>query len=320
MTYRDRDRGDFEPPLPKPYEFVPLPARAAQRPPAGHQRYQHLNGVLHGVLIARSPVHVASGLLETTRNRDYPMVKAHFRSNKQLTIPGTSLKGCIRSILEAISPSGVTITRARPLNRELEPSRSPDHLDVAQRIFGTMGYQGQVRFSDAVLEAGEPIIVPTPQLFRPRSESVNTYFEGRQLKGRKFYMHGALAKGDLPLEACPIGSRFSFRMDFENLTSGELGLVLFALGLGEPRLWPKLGGGKPACLGTVEVERESVRLEQMDAQALYADFETAAMTLEMSPLLEAAKREKLVLEQQLKVLAGVLRWPREDRGCPDRSY
>jgi CRISPR/Cas system CSM-associated protein Csm3 (group 7 of RAMP superfamily) len=308
----------MQPPLPKPYAFVPLPSHTRQQPPVGHQRYQQLTGTLQASLVARSPVHVASGLLEQTEDRQYPLVKAHFRTGGRLAIPATSLKGCIRSILEAISPSTVTISRARPLPREAEPSRSPDWLDVAQRLFGSLGYQGQVRFSDAVLEEGQREIVPTPQLFRPRPESVSTYFDGSRVKGRKFYMHGRLAGGDLPLEACSVGSRFSFRMDFENLTGGELGLILFAFGLGEPRLWPKLGGGKPACLGTIEMV--ATRVERVDLRQAYTDFDITTIPLEIPQLLEAARQERLVLDDQLRQLADVLRWPREDRSCPDRSY
>ncbi len=312
-------RGPVEPPLPKPYAFVPL-RKAEHKKPAGHHKLQNLNGTLHATVIARSPVHVASGLLEPTGDRQYPVVKAHFRVNERLAVPATSLKGCIRSIVEAISPSAVAVTRARPLPREAEPSRAVDRLDVAQRIFGALGYQGQVRFSDALIEPADtrPEIVPSVQLFRPRPESVSTYFDGNRVKGRKFYMHGALAKGDLPLEACPAGSRFSFRMDFENLTEGELGLLLYALGLGEPKLWPKLGGGKPACLGTIEVI--DVRVETIDTRAAYTDFDVAPQPLEIAPLLQAARAEKLVLDEQLRRLAEVLRWPHEDRGCPDRSY
>jgi len=319
MSYRDRGRGGPAlPPLPKPYTFVPLPRQAAYRMPVGHQQYLELSGTLHATMVARSPVHVASGLLEQTNDRNYPLVKAHFRTRGRLAIPATSLKGCIRSIVEAISPSAVAITRVRPLPREIEPSRSPERLDVAQRIFGALGYQGQVRFSDATHEAGEVEIVPTPQLFRPRADSVSTYFVGNRPKGRKFYMHGKLAGGDLPLEACGVGSQFRFRMDFENLTAGELGLLLIALGLGEPRLWPKLGGGKPACLGTVEVVEK--QLERLDTYAALTDFDAPSEALELTPLLAAARREGLVLDEQLRQLAEALRWPREDRECPDRNY
>jgi hypothetical protein len=129
-------------------------------------------------------------------------------------------------------------------------------------------------------------------------------------------MHGKLARGNLPLEACAEGSRFVLHMDFENLEAGELGLVLTALGLSERKLWPKLGGGKPACLGTIEVVEP--QLTRIDTHATYVDFHTTPQRLEFAPLLDAAK--ELVLSTQLGKLVNVLRWPREDRECPDRNY
>jgi len=319
MSYRD-DRNDRQPPLPKPYEFVPLPqGHIPTERPAGHHRYQagNLTGTLTATIIARSPVHVASGLLETTKDRQYPLVKGHFRTQGRLAIPGTSLKGCIRSIVEAISRSSVQVTRARDLPREYQPSRSLDQLDVAQRIFGALGYQGLVRFADAMLIEGDAAIVASVQLFRPRAEAHDTYFDGRQPKGRKFYMHGKLAQGNLPLEACAEGSRFALRMEFENLAAAELGLVLRALGLSEPRFHPKIGGGKPACLGTIEVS--DPLLTATAPSAAYADFDIAPQPLELAPLLEAA--QSLIVSAQAGKLAEVLHWPREDdRDCPDRSY
>lgn len=324
MSDYQRRRGPQEPPLPKPYEFVPLPeGRIPLKEPAGHHRYRvgSLSGSLEARIIARSPVHVASGLLEQIpRDQKYPMVKAHFRTDGVVAIPATSLKGCIRSIVEAISRSAVQVTRAREIPREHQPSRRPDRdgVDVAQNIFGTLGYQGLARFADARLIEGRMITVPTPQLFRPRPESVDTYFDGRRARGRKFYMHGALAKGDLPLEACEEGSRFALRLEFENLSRGELGLLLTALGLGEPKWWPKLGGGKPACLGTIEVAEPTITA--YEPQALYRDFELTPQPLDLAPLLEAARSERLILEQPARRLAEILRWPREDRQCPDRVY
>ncbi len=316
MSYHDDDR---DAPLPKPYAFVPLPRGVTVAPPAGHGRFRHQAGVLHLTLLARSPVHVASGLLEQTRDRRYPLVKAHFRVASRPVIPATSLKGCVRAIVEAISPSAVTGARRDQVPPQYQPSRPQDGLDPAQRIFGALGYQGHAAFSDAALEQGNTVIVPTPQLFTPRRQATATYYNGSMPKGRKFYMHGALAEGDLPLEACPIGSRFGCRLQFDNLTAGELGLLLLALGLGEPRLWPKLGGAKPACLGTVEVAE--ARLELRDLRTAYTDFDSApAAAADLAPFLAAARDEGLLLEPQLRQLAEVLRWPREDRECPDRSY
>lgn len=311
----DRYRRGDQPPLPKPYAFVPLPeGRPRLARPVGHHRYQPdtLSGVLRATIVARSAVHVASGLLEQTRDSKYPLIKAHFRVNGNIAIPGTSLKGCIRSIVEAISRSAIHITKAQDLPNDTRPSRSVDQLDPAARLFGTQGYLGLVRFSDAVLSEGKVITVPTPQLFRPR--------DGRRPRGRKFYMHGELAKGDLPLEACDVGSRFDLRMDFSNLTRGELGLILIALGLGEPRLWPKLGGGKPACLGTIEVLDPELIID--DPHASYRDFDPVSepQPEPIRPLIDAARTEELVLDDQLNRLADILRWPRKDRECPDRNY
>ncbi|PDW04088.1 RAMP superfamily CRISPR-associated protein [Candidatus Viridilinea mediisalina] len=324
MSFRDRPRRPQLPPLPKPYDFVPLPdARPKLAPPAGHQRYHagRLSGSFSAKIIVRSPLHVASGTLEPQpRNRDYPVAKAMFRVGGEVAIPATSLKGCIRSLAEAISHSTIQVTRAREIERDYQPSRRPerDGVDVVQNMFGTLGYQGLVRFSDARLREGRTIIVPTPQLFRPRSESVETYFDGRRPHGRKFYMHGKLAKGNLPLEACDVASEFALSLTFENLTPGELGLLLTALGLGEPKWWPKLGGAKPACLGTIEISEP--HLVAYTPQAAYRDFDAPTTPVALAPLLEAAHNEKLIVGAAAQQLAEILRWPREERECPERNY
>jgi hypothetical protein len=204
MSQGQRNRGSGgAQPLPKPYDFVPFAPQVKRQAPVGHHRYLHLSGTLRARLIARSPVHVASGLLTQSRDPRYPLIKAHFRVNGTPVIPGTSLKGCMRSIVEAISPSSVSITRAPQLPRDLKASDKPERLDVAQRIFGALGYQGQIRISDAALDGGQTTIQGTPQLFAPRRDAL-VYLDARgQLKGRKFYMHGRLgvrrpAAGSMP--------------------------------------------------------------------------------------------------------------------------
>ena len=159
------------PPLPKPYDFVDISPleRDDRRHPAGHDRYypDTLSGRLTGQLTALSPVHVASGLLEMTGRRDVPLVKAHVRSAGRPVIPGSSFKGAIRSIVEAISRSCVRVTRVRrnQLPRDADGCRNPRRLCVACRMFGSLGFQGNVRFSAAVLRAGfEPGVVSIPAL------------------------------------------------------------------------------------------------------------------------------------------------------------
>jgi CRISPR/Cas system CSM-associated protein Csm3 (group 7 of RAMP superfamily) len=320
---------------------VPLPNKTASDVVSGHHRYSPntLSGSLRGTIIARSPVHVASGLLEQKQDRKYPLVKAHFRSGGHPTIPGTSLKGCIRSIVEAITCSSVQIMRRdhkiprqtkeslkayQPASVKSGKKVQQNKLDPAQRIFGAMGYQGLVCFRDAVLQRGDMITVPTPQLHGPNPGAIGAYFEDGKLCGRKFYMHGSLAEGNLPLEACDAGSIFSFHMDFENLSREELGVVLIALGLSEgdePSFCPKLGGGKPACLGTIALLREELRLEAWDAQAAYTAFDTPSQAVDLASLIAAGRESNLVLKDQLQELVKILRYPPEDeRACPSGTY
>jgi hypothetical protein len=314
----DRDNQN---PLPKPYDFVPLPEDKIKLEDVnGHHIYQdqNLTGYITTTIIARSPVHVGSGLLELSENKRYPLVKGLLRSQNQPVIPGSSLKGCIRSIVEAITASAVQVTRARELPRQYKPPIAIEKLDIAQQIFGTLDYQGLVRFHDAVLEVGEVEIVPSVQLFRPRSESYNTYFDGSMPKGRKFYMHGKLAEGNLPLEACAVDSRFFLRIDFENISRAQLGVFLIALGIAEPRFNPKLGGAKPACLGTIEFT--DLNIFNADRQNAYHNFELTYQALTADEFIQTAFANNILLTKQLNKLAEILQWPNNNRNCPDRSY
>lgn len=296
-----------------------VPGRPDLARPAGHDDYaeKRLTGGLEGELIALSPIHVASGNIELTGKR-IPVMKAHFRCGDAPTLPGSSLKGAFRSIVEAISEpvSCLRVTRSRgdALPPGVRPCRDRERLCPACRLFGAMGYLGRVRFRDAPLSRGSTEILEAPSFFPPRSRE-SVYFERGQIRGRKFYRHGQgdTAPGNVPLEVCRTGSHFPLRVDFENLTGDELGLLLAALGQGDPPLTPKLGGGKPACLGSMRVSIASVTLHSV-AAALDFDAEPRPEAL---PALAA--RRGLINENRLRALADLLTFPGDDP-CPDRNY
>jgi len=313
-------RGRFEPTEPKPYGFVPLPEGHVERKkPAGHATYQDgtVSGMLHGVLVAHTPIHVASGQLEMKDDPRYPLVKAHVRSAGRPVVPGSSLKGCIRSIVEAITSSCVRITRARrdQLPRQVQGCFRKEELCLACRMFGSLGYQGLVRFSDAVLTEGETEISIAPSLYAPRGRE-RRYYRGGKVAGRKFYHHGKPATGDVPLEVCPVDSRLEFTLHFDNLRPAELGILLLALGQGEPRLYPKLGGAKPACRGSVAVEVTGLEVFE-DPRTAYASYGLKAAPVDVGQYLDAA--EPVVLPEQLRQLASILRFQAE-RQCPAGNY
>jgi CRISPR/Cas system CSM-associated protein Csm3 (group 7 of RAMP superfamily) len=323
-------RNDNAPEYPKPYDFVAIPKdkiRTSER--YGHHIYKQesLSGKIEGFIIARSPVHVASGLVEP-REGDYPLVKACVRSNNKPIIPGSSLKGCIRSITEALTHSYLSVVGRDSRDfSELQLPRirsreKPDKVDHASQLFGTLNYQGLVYFHDAVLLEGQTTVVPSVQLFRPRAEARPIYRDGNRPRGRKFYQHGKLAKGNLPLEACPADSKFALRVTFENLKPADLGLLLTALGQGSTKFWPKLGGHKPACLGTIEFQELQIRA--IDRAASYSSFDLEYYELDKAELVNAAQshmhsNQPFILPAQLGQLVEILHWP-NDRQCPDGVY
>lgn len=312
---------------PKPYAYVPLPTgQPSKAPPVkgdGHrlERQGFLNGKIQGKLTALSPVHVSSGSVEMTgeiapeKAESWPLVKVFYRARGERVIPASSLKGAVRAVFEAITFS--CVSKATPETRvykqfvecKFEPEEGRVELCPACRIFGAPGYMGQVSFSDAVQEEGGSEVRAIPTLYEPR----------RWQRGRRFYGHGKPAEGNLPVEVCPAGSRFHFEIYFENLSPGELGVLLLALGQGEPPFYLKLGGGKPACLGSVHLTVENLILRQV--REAYLDYEAGpGEPAEMERYINVALRAKTLLFQEgLEALREVLRYD-EGHVCPERNY
>jgi hypothetical protein len=263
-----------------------------------------------------SPVHIGSGLFELV---DGQVVRAFIKRDGQWIIPGSSLKGVFRSIAEAISASCISKTRAsyRELPwKELEECDDPDQLCVCCRIFGSLRYVGRVRFTDALPFEQTPTIVSVPALFRPRSEA-RIYKDSRgRYRGRKFYFHGKLSPGREPLQAITARSTFGFRTDFEDLTDAELCLLLTAMGvLGG--LKPKLGGGKPACLGSIEVNVQRVSLREPSTRFL--DFTGTSRPFTKDEWNQIQSASSLVRNDALAKLSTILVYSLS-RNCPSGSY
>jgi len=94
--------------VPKPYDFVPIAAPRKEKT-VGHERILgdgYASGRLTYDLRALTPVFVASGsyaLGKDVGHQDTPVVRACYRVKGVPAIPGSSLKGVIRSIAEAVS-------------------------------------------------------------------------------------------------------------------------------------------------------------------------------------------------------------------------
>ena len=326
----------------KPYALVPFPRqRPFLRAPIGHHRYADncYQGTLHLRLKVLTALHVSTGVTALGKDIDerskVPLIKTMVQGkNKQLLIQGSSFKGCIRAIYEAITNSTLAVISNRYRQRmpkDRLPCRSKESLCPASQVFGALDWQGLVHFADATCESAKSVTGFMPSLYRPRPDERDAYFERGQAAGRKFYRHAvkALDGGSRGIPVQQAGTEFTFKTDlhFRNLTEAQLGTLLIALG--QDADYPmalKLGGGKPVGMGTVQVSipRLEVTQDVRDRYTSYIPPVAETLTGEdatqfIKDKTQAAKNDKLVEMPQLEALAEILKWP-TDWTAPEGMY
>ena len=265
----------------KPYDFVPFPKeRPDRKKGAGQDKLDArlLSGTLELTLRTLTPVHVGLGYSDFIKagNQEYlaalqaskPAREADAVRRRYL-IPGSSIKGAVRSLVEAITRSCIRITQGK--HRPYIPQgyggcMSVNDLCIACRLFGAQDYQGHVSFEDAVAPRGSLVLLGTPLLWTPARGGRGLpprYLERDRAKGRKFYRHARPPTGADPRACIKSGAELPLRIHFLNLSEAELGVLLTALGQHPKHPFPiKLGGGKPVGLGSVQVKCQRINLLQ----------------------------------------------------------
>ncbi|HHY96194.1 MAG TPA: hypothetical protein GX513_14485 [Firmicutes bacterium] len=218
-----------------------------------------------------TPLHVGSGQLEIQRLPAEKLVAAlPMGADSQAVIPGSSLKGAVRSLVEVISDSCFPVA-----HRDIKayvPSSLNRCTDVrslcpACRIFGTQGWAARVEFSDVPVPISAITFQGIPTLWQPgRSPQAlrARYLRGNLVKGRKTYRHGKPAGGPDIRQCVKQNTVLKGGFAFHYVTRADLGLVLAAMGVGgsmpgAPPAFPiKIGGGKPVGYGSVSVKVVSV--------------------------------------------------------------
>lgn len=263
-----------------PYDFVRVVwERPGERHPGpAHDRFQGLSGRLEASLTALTPLFLPE------HGERQPRRFMYSAANQAYLIPGTSLKGLFRNLVETVDGGAWWFidTWGETLPAAFRRPADVNRLDAACRMFGFMGEKGgrdsapilagHVGFEDAVcVEARrrEPFV--TVALMNPKPTHTAWYLDqgGHLVAGRKFYFHArnapiksrAGARRDLGAHIEPLdtGSRFVFRAHFDNISEHDLGLLLYALVL-EPDMRHKFGYAKPAGLGSVEIQLHWVEI------------------------------------------------------------
>jgi hypothetical protein len=267
-----------------PYDFVRIDPRqhVHREQPRDHAHFSGLTGRLEGTITTLTPLFIPDRRGMTPKRFQTNAAGLHI-------IPGSSLKGMTRTLVETIGP-GCWWLVSRDVRNKLPQEHlscsQRDRLCVACRMFGLISggtlLEGHVRFDDAI--CSQPVRCDpmfTPILDGPKPRHAVWYFAGSngQGTGHKYYFHNQTVrtspsirksnKGvDLNQHIAPIGinSTFNFSASFESLDAYEWNSLLYALAL-EPTMRHKIGYAKPAGLGSVEIVL--TRIETIDMQRRY---------------------------------------------------
>ncbi len=295
-----------------PYDFVRIDwsKKPVRRSPAGHDRFTGQSGRIEGTITAERPLFIP----QARPDQHGPPIQSFATDGAgRAIIPGSSLKGLIRSLVETIAPGcwwlfdGFYRDRVNynnKLPRPFHPCQHGDNLCPACRMFGLISrstlLKGHVNFDDAVCT--EPIRhkppVYTPVLDTPKPRHKPWYLDNAgQLAGRKYDFHQtqpnfwselktsrsgeALNQRIKPVDE---GTTFTFWATFDNLSpQDELPVLLYALVL-EEDMRHKIGYAKPAGLGSIHIEL--TRLELIDYSARYRAGEPGKTVYEKGSGLE----------------------------------
>jgi len=147
-----------------PYTFVPLPDKVKRGKPRGHAKAVEggLTGYLDVEFAFRSPL-----MMPVDWNIPEETTATGTRIEERVTVPGSSVRGAVRSLFEVISSSCLSIL-------------DPDYLPVHREHLG-MHPEKQLAVVDEVDSDGKVIsVLPTSQVVWIRAEALWRLFGGAE--------------------------------------------------------------------------------------------------------------------------------------------
>ena len=257
-----------------PYDFVRIEWKqgVARRPAAPHDRFTDgLCGRLEGTITTLTPLFIPQ--TENLKQKEQLLQRNRpigFTRNKrdEHIIPGSSLKGLFRSLVETVGPGcwwlfdGKYRDNVNYINKlpnafkqcpRTNPQTQEPELCVACRLFGLISSNtgtlllGKVGFEDAVCDSPiehDPLYTPIFDTPKPRHDVWYLDSSKRRVTGRKFYFHFTDIIEDTRLRPIPDGgyrntyihpvgpgSVFPFSAHFNNITPDEWPVLHDALPL-----------------------------------------------------------------------------------------
>lgn len=260
-----------------PYNFVSVELEQKQEASRPTDEKELHTGILYCALRTKTPLAVPDSGEKISddkieNHKHYPF----FRYGKgSLVIPGSTLRGAIRSMYEAVTDSCFSTARY-DLERfgQKKPCDS-EKLCKACTLFGMTSQNfksgSRIRITDAELcSEGKTEEVTLRELMSPHASYIPFYYKDEKIRGRKFYWHSAnneyykkaeKTETNATMELLASGEEFKFQIYYDQITTEQLKELIWTLTLGENEkegnLCYKLGHGKAVGLGSVKIFLES---------------------------------------------------------------
>lgn len=262
-----------------PYRMIPVREKIERRPPQTHEKFRGKSGIISCTLENLTPLFVGKNQLNQ---------QAFLTRNGKPVIPGSSLKGMLRSLSEVIGGGCNIIDSKGQYNKSLAACNNASNLCIACRMFGMRSnarvHTGNVSVGDALIREDTPETKNFQILLSSCGTRHEPFYRSPKTgqldgKSRKYYFHQPLRTDSVPnvpeklkphawdIKALLPSHHFDFEVHFSNLTQDELELLMYALVLEEEcqsvigdeklklsgPLRHKIGNAKPLGLGSCHI-------------------------------------------------------------------
>lgn len=236
-----------------PYRLIPAKETIERSSPQTHERFCGNCGTITCTIENLTPLFIG---MRSSGEYHPPLLR-----NGRRVIPGSSLKGMLRALVEIVGGGCFVVHNDRntpkipksPIPNEMKACDNARRLCIACRMFGAMErtsparvHQGKVGIGDALIRSTDIRTSSFSVLLANSGVRHEPFYRSPQTgrldgKGRKLYFHqpgrkestSAIPQNLLDrkwdIDALLPGHRFDFQVQFSNLSGTEFSLLLYSL-------------------------------------------------------------------------------------------
>lgn len=280
-----------------PYRLIPAREKVERSAPQTDERFKGKSGMINCTLENLTPLFIGA---QSSGSLHPPLLR-----NGRRVIPGTSLKGMLRSLAEIVGGGCFVVSdRSSPVPESMKTCSKISHLCIACRMFGAMEsgrnaqvHKGKVSVSDAIIQEDEIQTKTLLVLLANNGVRHEPFYRSARSgnmdgKSRKVYFHQPRRLDNLrPIEssirdrawnidALLPGHHFHFNVHFSNLSELEFSLLIYILHLEQNvhtvieeeklelkgPMRHKIGNAKPLGMGSCHIQLNKLKLQERPSE------------------------------------------------------